>query len=43
MQRKASGENVLPIYNTIELEEQENALYHYMPLAGYGSGDDNLV
>ncbi|NGX42638.1 MAG: Serine/threonine-protein kinase PrkC [Chlamydiae bacterium] len=37
MQRQAAGANILPIYNTIELED---ALYHFMPLAGYGSGLD---
>ena len=35
MQQKAAGENILPIYNTIQLE---NALYHFMPLAGLGDG-----
>ena len=35
MQQKAVGENILPIYNTIRLE---NALYHFMPLAGLGDG-----
>ncbi len=37
MQRQAAGANILPIYNTIELED---TLYHFMPLAGYGSGLD---
>ncbi|NGX43622.1 MAG: hypothetical protein K940chlam7_01920, partial [Chlamydiae bacterium] len=35
MQKAAAGENVLPIYNTIRLEE---TLYHFMPLAGFGNG-----
>ncbi|NGX43776.1 MAG: hypothetical protein K940chlam7_02080, partial [Chlamydiae bacterium] len=35
MQKEAAGENVLPIYNTIRLEE---TLYHFMPLAGFGNG-----
>ncbi|NGX41783.1 MAG: Serine/threonine-protein kinase PknH [Chlamydiae bacterium] len=35
LQREASGENILPIYNTIRLE---NTLYHFMPLAGLGDG-----
>jgi len=35
MQKEAAGENVIPIYNTIRLEE---TLYHFMPLAGYGNG-----
>ena len=35
MQRDAAGENILPIYNTIALKR---ALYHFMPLAGHGSG-----
>ncbi len=35
MQRDAAGDNVLPIYNTIQLER---VLYHFMPLAGYGDG-----
>ena len=35
LQREAAGENILPIYNTIRLE---NALYHFMPLAGLGDG-----
>ncbi|NGX43634.1 MAG: hypothetical protein K940chlam7_01933, partial [Chlamydiae bacterium] len=35
MQKEAVGENVLPIYNTIRLEE---TLYHFMPLAGFGNG-----
>ncbi|NGX43183.1 MAG: Serine/threonine-protein kinase PknH [Chlamydiae bacterium] len=35
LQREASGENILPIYNTIKLEK---ALYHFMPLAGLGDG-----
>ncbi|NGX43822.1 MAG: hypothetical protein K940chlam7_02127, partial [Chlamydiae bacterium] len=35
MQKEAAGDNVLPIYNTIRLEE---TLYHFMPLAGYGNG-----
>ncbi|NGX43298.1 MAG: Serine/threonine-protein kinase StkP [Chlamydiae bacterium] len=35
MQKEAAGENVLPIYNTISLEE---TLYHFMPLAGLGDG-----
>lgn len=38
MQRAAEGKNVLPIYNTIELEEHgEQKLYHFMPLAGLGN------
>ena len=37
MQREAAGDNVLPIYNTIRFEE---ALYHFMPFAGYGSGGE---
>ncbi|NGX44561.1 MAG: Serine/threonine-protein kinase PknH [Candidatus Anoxychlamydiales bacterium] len=37
MQREAAGANVLPIYNTIRFEE---ALYHFMPFAGYGSGGE---
>nr|NGX43663.1 hypothetical protein [Chlamydiota bacterium] len=37
MQKEAAGENVLPIYNTIRLEE---ALYHFMPLAGFGNGKE---
>ncbi len=37
MQRDAAGSNVLPIYNTIKLDE---ALYHFMPLAGFGDGND---
>ncbi len=35
MRKAASGDNVLPIYNTIQLED---ALYHFMPLAGLGDG-----
>ena len=35
LQREAAGENILPVYNTIQLEE---ALYHFMPLAGLGDG-----
>ncbi|NGX43719.1 MAG: hypothetical protein K940chlam7_02019, partial [Chlamydiae bacterium] len=35
MQQKAAGENILPIYNTLQLEK---ALYHFMPLAGLGDG-----
>ncbi len=35
LQREASGENILPIYNTIKLE---HALYHFLPLAGLGDG-----
>ena len=35
MQKAAAGENILPIYNTIRLE---GALFHFMPLAGYGNG-----
>ncbi|NGX43725.1 MAG: hypothetical protein K940chlam7_02025, partial [Chlamydiae bacterium] len=35
MQKEAAGDNVLPIYNTIRLEE---TLYHFMPLAGFGNG-----
>ncbi|NGX42656.1 MAG: Serine/threonine-protein kinase PknH [Chlamydiae bacterium] len=37
MQRDAAGDNILPIYNTIKLER---ALYHFMPLAGYGDASD---
>ena len=35
LQRESAGENILPIYNTIRLE---NSLYHFMPLAGLGDG-----
>ncbi|NGX43575.1 MAG: Serine/threonine-protein kinase StkP, partial [Chlamydiae bacterium] len=35
MQRDAAGDNVLSIYNTIQLKY---ALYHFMPLAGNGDG-----
>ena len=35
MQKEAAGANILPIYNTIKLEK---ALYHFMPLAGFGDG-----
>ena len=35
IQNEAAGPNVLPIYNTIELDE---ILYHFMPLAGLGNG-----
>jgi len=35
MQKDAAGENVLPIYNTVVFE---NVMYHFMPLAGLGSG-----
>ena len=35
LQKDAAGENILPIFNTIKLE---NALYHFMPLAGLGDG-----
>ena len=35
MQQEAAGANILPIYNTIRLDE---ALYHFMPLAGLGDG-----
>ena len=36
MQRKAAGDNILPIYNTVRFD---NALYHFMPLAALGSGE----
>ena len=36
MQREAAGKNILPIYHTVTLED---ALFHFMPLAGYGSGE----
>ncbi|NGX42116.1 MAG: Serine/threonine-protein kinase PknH [Chlamydiae bacterium] len=35
IQKEAEGDNILPIYNTIKLED---VLYHFMPLAGYGNG-----
>ena len=34
-QKAAAGDNVLPIYNTTELDD---VLYHFMPLAGLGNG-----
>lgn len=37
MQKDAAEDNVLPIYNTIRLEE-ERTLFHFMPLAGLGDG-----
>ncbi|NGX29933.1 MAG: Serine/threonine-protein kinase StkP [Candidatus Anoxychlamydiales bacterium] len=35
MQQKAQGPNILPIYNTVTFE---NSMYHFLPLAGLGSG-----
>ncbi|KKL98464.1 hypothetical protein LCGC14_1824160, partial [marine sediment metagenome] len=35
MQKKALGPNILRIYNTVTFE---NTMYHFLPLAGLGSG-----
>ena len=36
LQKAAAGENILPIFNTIRFDD---ALYHFMPLAGFGDGE----